>query len=89
MLSAPIAARKRVPPADARNQVKSTMRILFSANGLPRFDGCSSVGGAAFGLTCGKLRCKGEKTVSASSFSKGARRPAIQAFAVEIHLLVA
>src|SRR5712692_5604642 len=47
MLSAPNAARKRVPPAEARNHVKSRMRIPFSGNGLPRGESCSLTGGLA------------------------------------------
>src|SRR5437660_454975 len=38
MLSAPSAARNRVPPADARNHVKSRMRIPSSGKGLPHRD---------------------------------------------------
>jgi hypothetical protein len=34
MLSAPKAARNLVPPAEARNHVKSRMRILRRGNGL-------------------------------------------------------
>ena len=34
--SAPSAARKRVPPAEARNQLKSKIRIPCRANGFPR-----------------------------------------------------
>src|SRR5579884_1400657 len=45
MHSAPKADRKRVPPAEARNQVKSSTRILLSTNGLPSRDNCS--GGSA------------------------------------------
>ena len=46
MLSAPNAARNRVPPAEARNHVKSRMRMPCSGNGLPRGDGGSSRIGA-------------------------------------------
>src|SRR5919106_1775887 len=41
MLSAPNALRNRVPPADARNHEKSTMRMPCRGKGLPRFDGGS------------------------------------------------
>jgi hypothetical protein len=89
MLSAPNALRKRVPPADARNQVKSRMRMPFSAKGLPRFDGVSFCAGRASAAITGAFRAVGVSTVAASSFSSGARRPTVQPVAVPSHLLVA
>src|SRR3984885_14780845 len=47
MLSAPNAAAKRVPPAEARNQEKSRIRTFCSAKGRPRAD---IAGGATTGL---------------------------------------
>ena len=89
MLSAPKALRNRVPPAEARNQVKSKMRMPCRGNGLPRRE------------PLGRLSCPGARdhrgaragggmaTVWASSFKSGARRPTDQEVAVPSHLLVA
>ncbi len=77
-----------MPPADARNHEKSTMRMPCSGNGLPRFDGGSFGSTFAFAPITGVSRFGFGSIASASSFSSGARRPAIHEFAVEIHLLV-
>src|SRR5262249_41589656 len=87
--SAPKELKNRVPPAEARNQVKSRTRMPSSANGLPRFDGFPARAGSAFGSIAGAPRCGGTFTVAASSLSRGARRPGAQLVAVLIHLLVA
>ena len=88
-LSAPNAAMKRVPPAEARNQVKSRIRMSSSAKGLPRREGAPPLEASASGAIFGAGFGSGVSTVSASSFSSGARRPVCQPVAVPIHLLVA
>ncbi len=89
MLSAPKALRNRVPPAEARNHVKSRMRMPCSGNGLPRGESASSRGGRASGAMTGRSEARGSTTVFASSFSSGARRPTDQDVPVASHLLVA
>ena len=59
-------AQNRVPPAEARNHVKSTMRMPCSGNGLPRFDGGSFVSTRAFAPITG---------VSRFGFASTRRRP--------------
>src|SRR5262249_33859116 len=86
-LSAPSEARKRVPPADARNQEKSKMRIPASGNGVPfaEMTGSSSLERAEGKRTArtGSLR-----TAAVCSPPIGARPPGCQAVAVLSHLLV-
>ena len=87
-LSAPIAARKRVPPAEARNQAKSRILTPCSGNGL--LCNAESLGEATGRGAAGTL---GRRTVSArtacvSSPSNGARRPTCQLVLVLSHLLV-
>ena len=89
MLSAPNALRNRVPPAEARNHVKSRMRMPCSGNGLPRGEGALGTGVRAAASITGRSRSGGRSTVLASSFSSGARRPTDQDVAVASHLLVA
>ena len=89
MLSAPNDERNRVPPAEARNQVKSTMRMPSSANGLARFDGLPARVASGFAAITGVSRGVGVSTLAASSFRRGARRPGAQLVPVAIHLLVA
>ena len=77
-----------MPPADARNHEKSTIRMPCSGNGLPRFDGGSFGSTFAFAPITGVCALQLRLDRAASSFSSGARRPGIHEFAVEIHLLV-
>ena len=65
------------------------MRMPCSGNGLPRLDGGSFGSTRALGLITGCSRLIGAITDAASSFNKGARRPATHWLAVLIHLLVA
>src|SRR5262252_5576532 len=87
--SAPNELRNRVPPADARNHVKSSTRIPSSANGLPRDDGLPALAIVALGSISGAPRGIGELNEAASSLSRGARRPGVQPVAVPIHFDVA
>jgi hypothetical protein len=89
MLSAPKALRNRVPPAEARNHVKSRMRMLCSGNGLPRGESPSSCGARADASITGRSGSRGSTTVVASSFNSEARRPIDQDVPVASHLLVA
>src|SRR5580692_5502606 len=89
MLSAPSAAAKRVPPAEARNQEKSRMRTFRSGNGRPRAD---NAGGPASGLeTAGfaPLALLARfSTSSVSSPMSGARLPGCHRVSELNHLLV-
>ncbi len=89
MLSAPKALRNRVPPAEARNHVKSRMRMPCRGNGLPWGERASATGTRAETSITGRSRSRGRTTASASSFNSGARRPTDQEVAVPSHLLVA
>ena len=60
MLSAPKALRNRVPPAEARNHVKSRMRTPCSGNGLPRGESASARGGRAEASITGRSRRREE-----------------------------
>src|SRR3954453_22314462 len=87
-LSAPIAARNRVPPAEARNQAKSKILIPCSGNGLlcnAERRGVSPLRGLAG--TRGR-RARSPSTASVSSPSSGARRPTCQLVLLASHLLV-
>src|SRR6185437_13654746 len=87
--SAPNELRNRVPPADARNHVKSSTRMPSSANGLPRDDGLPALATEALGSIAGRARGIGRLIVAASSLRRGARRPSVQPVAVPIHFDVA
>jgi hypothetical protein len=89
MLSAPKALRKRVPPAEARNQVKSRMRMPCRGNGLPWGESPSGACARGTPSVTGRLGGGCAVTAWASSFSNGARRPTDQEVAVPSHLLVA
>ena len=84
-LSAPMAARNRVPPAEARNQEKSRIRMPCSGNGLP----CGESNGTAGWLRtwAGTVRGVSARTDAVSSPSRGARRPVCQLVSVLSHLL--
>ena len=89
MLSAPSAAAKRVPPAEARNQEKSRMRTFCSGNGRPWAD---SAGAVASGLeTAGSAPLAFVVSFSTSCVSSpmsGARRPGCHRVSELNHLLV-
>src|SRR5271156_7185284 len=87
-LSAPIAARKRVPPAEARNQAKSRIFTPCSGNGL--LCSAESLGFATTRGSAGTLgrRLASARTDAVSSPSNGARRPTCQLVLVLSHLLV-
>src|SRR6185295_19392496 len=87
--SAPNELRNRVPPADARNHVKSSTRMPSSANGLPRDDALPALATEALGSIAGAPRGIGQLIVAASSLRRGAHRPGIQPVAVPIHFDVA
>src|SRR5262249_641373 len=89
MLSAPNAARNRVPPADARNQVKSRMRIFPRGKGLPCGESPSFTGGLAFAESQGMAFSRGRAALFGPSFRRGARRPTDHVVRVASHLLVA
>ena len=90
MLSAPKALRNRVPPAEARNHVKSRMRMPCSGKRLAARRECLADRRARGGIDHRQVAlAAGATTVSASSFSSGARRPTDQEVAVPSHLLVA
>src|SRR3981081_2657891 len=72
--SEPTELRNRVPPADARNHVKSSMRMPSSANGLPRDDALPAFATEALGSIAGAPRGIGRLTVAASSLRRGAHR---------------
>jgi len=87
-LSAPIAARNLVPPAEARNQAKSRIRTPCSGNGLlcsADISGFSTPRGSAG--TLGR-RTDSDRIASVSSPSSGARRPTCQLVLLLSHLLV-
>src|SRR5215813_8128141 len=87
--SAPNELKNRVPPADARNHVKSSTRMPSSANGLPRDDALPAFAAEALGSIAGAPRAIRRLIVAASSLRRGARRPGIQPVAVPIHFEVA
>ncbi len=87
-LSAPIAARKRVPPAEARNHAKSRILIPCSGNGLlcvADRRGFSARRGEAG--TLGR-RAASPSTAAVSSPNSGARRPTCQLVRLESHFEV-
>ena len=87
-LSAPSAARKRVPPADARNHAKSRIFTPCSGNGLPcSADRIGFVDAARFGRNARPAH-RLASTAAVSSPSSGARRPTCQLVLVLSHLLV-
>ena len=87
MLSAPKALRNRVPPAEARNQVKSRIRMPCKGNGLPWGESSSETGQRGAAAIAGRS-CDGwVATAWASSCNSGARRPTDQEVAVPSHLL--
>src|SRR5262245_56573508 len=87
--SAPNELRNRVPPADARNHVKSSTRTPSSANDLPRDDALPASAGVALGSIAGAPRGVGRSSLAASSLRRGARRPGVQPVAGTIHFDVA
>src|SRR5438067_1582387 len=87
-LSAPIAARNRVPPAEARNHAKSRILTPCSGNGLL----CSAdKRGRSTRRGCADIvgrRTNSPSTALVSSPSNGARRPTCQLVLLLSHLLV-
>src|SRR5216110_656613 len=87
-LSAPIAARNRVPPAEARNHAKS--RILIPCNGKGLLCSADRRGLSTRRGCAGTLgrRVASLSTALVSSPSSGARRPTCQLVLLVSHLLV-